>query len=221
MNECQRLDSASQFRFIEFLPRDPAASDAVIIYLHGSGERGGDLSLVKHYGLPALLATSEVSVNCSVLCPQLEAGANWDADRIAVFVEAMTTQVQKIALIGYSLGASGVCQVVSRYGPLVDVAVAIAGQAPKSAETKQSGTRLLSIQGELDPWPDTSSFVESVNASGGWAQSITLDGKAHFISEDALFNPILIALLRNVSIELVSLTSRSPMCIPISTPMTP
>ncbi len=209
MIEHQRIEPTSEFRFIEYLACDMPVFSAVLIYLHGSGERGDDLSLVKRYGLPSLLARSEVSVNCSVLFPQLETGANWEADRVARFIEAATTKTQKTALIGYSLGASGVCEVVSRYGPLVDVAVAIAGQAPERVEATQIGTKFFAIQGELDPWPSTSSFVASITAAGGVAQSATLDGKGHYISEDALFQPEFCAMLRYAGIEIETLASRT------------
>lgn len=207
MIEHQRIEPISGFRYIEYLPPDKPVSSAVLIYLHGSGERGDDLSLVKRYGLPSLLARAEVSVNCPVLCPQLEAGANWVSDRIARFIEAATTKTQKTALVGYSLGASGVCEAISRYGPLVDVAVAIAGQAPDCVESIQRGTKFFAIQGEMDPWPSTSSFVSSITAADGVAQSATLNGKGHYISEDALFHPELSAMLRYAGIEIEVLAS--------------
>ena len=67
--EHQRRDSTSGFHFIAYQMRDKPVSGAVLIYMHGSGERGDDLALVKRYGLPALLARSEVAVNRTVLCP--------------------------------------------------------------------------------------------------------------------------------------------------------
>lgn len=209
MFEHQRMEPTSGFRYIEYLAPDRQVSSAVLIFLHGSGERGDDITLVKRYGLPSLLTRAEVSVNCSVLCPQLEAGANWEADRIARFIEAATTKTQKTALVGYSLGASGVCEAISRYGPLVDVAVAIAGQAPDSAEATQSGTRFLAIQGELDPWPRTSSFVASITAADGVALSATLHGKGHYISEDALLHPELSAMLHYAGIKIEVIASRA------------
>ncbi len=172
MVEHQGLDRATGFRFLEYRPRETPEVEAVVVYLHGSGERGDDLSLVKRYGLPALLARSEVSVNCAVVCPQLEAGAEWGADRVARFIEATTQHPHKTVLIGYSLGGSGVCEVVSRRGPLVKLAVAIAGQAPRYAQAIQSGVNFFAIQGALDPWPCTSSFVASINALGGATQTV-------------------------------------------------
>ncbi len=201
-NHC--LDPASGFRFLEFLPRVPQKTQALVIYLHGSGERGDDLSIVKRYGLPALLARSQVSVNCPVVCPQLEAGAEWDADRVALFVKAMFKQPTQTALVGYSLGGSGVCALVSCYGPLVNLAVAIAGQAPQTVDAMQSGLEFLAMQGELDPWPRTRSFTESINASGGVAHSVILEGKGHYISEEAISHSALVSLLCKAGIEMAA-----------------
>lgn len=209
MIEHQRQDPASGFRFVEYRTRDKPVSGAVLVYLHGSGERGADVSWVKRYGLPALLDRSQVSVNCTVMCPQLEADAIWEAARVARFITALTASVQKVVLMGFSLGGSGVCEVVSRYGPLVDAAVAIAGQAPNSVQVAQQGTRFFAIQGELDPWPCTSDFVASVNASGGVAHGVTLQGKGHYISEDALFHPELGAVLCYAGIAIQALGDRA------------
>ena len=202
MKEHHRQDPVTGLHFLEFLPVANHRTSAVVIWLHGIGERGSDLSLVKRYGLPALLDRSEASVNCSVICPQLEANADWEPDRVASFIEATSNQGSQIALIGYSLGGSGVCELVSRYGPVADVAVAISGQAPQRAESTQVGVKFIANQGDLDPWPFTTSFVESVNTMGGRAQGVTLTEKGHYISEEALFHPSLLSLLRVAGIEL-------------------
>ncbi|MES2947832.1 MAG: hypothetical protein V4858_04740 [Pseudomonadota bacterium] len=218
MLEHHRLDPTSGFRFLEFLPHDALGANAVVIYLHGSGERGSDLSWVKRYGLPALLARSEVSVNCPVMCPQLEAEAEWNADRLALLIKATTTASQQLVLIGYSLGGSGVCQFVGRLGPLVNVAVAIAGQAPHSVSVAQAGLEFLAIQGEQDPWPCTAGFVESINGSGGVAHSVALVGKGHYISEEALFHPGLTLLLKKAGVEIAM---RQPVPGPGAGPLAP
>lgn len=201
MKEHHRQDSASGFQFIEFVPRIARTTDAVLIYLHGSGERGSDISRVKRYGLPALLDKSETSVNCPVICPQLGPDADWAPDRVAMFIKTVSAHRRQKVLMGYSLGGSGVCEVIGRNGPVVDVAIAISGQAPRCAKVNQYGVKFLAIQGELDPWPCTGSFVESINTLGGAAQTVKLSGKGHYISEEALFHPNVLALLHSVGIR--------------------
>ena len=93
---------------------------------------------------------------------------------------------------------------VGRYGPFVPAAVAIAGQAPAKVQVNQRGMKLVAIQGELDTWPDTREFLASVTAAGGETIDISLPGKGHYISEEAIFHPAVIATLRSAGIEVTA-----------------
>lgn len=201
MRAVHRQAFGNGFRYIEFLPQIARARETVLIYLHGIGERGSDPNLVKCFGLPAMIDRRSVSTNCSVICPQLEREDHWPPQQVASFIEDLKQRVENVALVGYSLGASGVCSLISQYGKLVTLAVAIAGQAPNRAEVSQVGVSLLAIQGEVDPWPSTAAFVESVNAMGGVARSVVLRGQGHYISEEAILHPVCLSMLQSVGIE--------------------
>lgn len=192
----------SCFNYLRFAPEHCQASTPLIVYLHGAGERGSDLSLVTRYGLPALVANGSVLLNCSLVCPQLEANGVWDAERIQQFLKAVSVDPQKTALVGYSLGASGVCAAIGQYGCLAATTIAIAGQAHAELVTaNQVGTQFLAIQGELDTWARTRAFVSRVLALGGEAQSVTLQGMGHYVSEDAVFHQSVVGALARIGIE--------------------
>lgn len=193
----------SGFHFQELAPASNASSDVAIVHLHGSGERGSDLESVTRYGLPAAVLQGRAWVDCPVLCPQLEAQAEWDPGRVASFVGSARQRYSGIVLIGYSLGASGVCQTVARLGAVARLHIAIAGQAPDRASAAQEGVRFLAIQGELDPWPGTDGLVCSINEQGGHARSVVLAGAGHFVSETALAHPVSVATLQEAGVELV------------------
>lgn len=191
----ERETQGGAFRSLEFTPREVGESASTLIYLHGSGERGEDLSLVKRYGLPALLASGSACTNCTVICPQLEPGQEWLPDRLFEFIAATKERYSQVALVGYSLGGHGVCEVVGQYGPVASLAVAFAGRKRSRATASQAGVTFLSIQGELDVWPRMAGFVQSVSALGGTAHEVTLPGQGHYIAEQALWHPLLQALL--------------------------
>jgi predicted esterase len=195
-------DSLSGFHVLELVPSTGASSDVAIVHLHGSGERGSDLEMVTRYGLPAAAREGRAQVSCPVVCPQLEAEGEWDPERIVSFVGSARQRFPSIVLIGYSLGASGVCETVARHGAVARLHIAIAGQAPERASAAQSGVQFLAIQGELDPWPSTSGLVSSINALGGEAQSVTLPAAGHFVSEVAIAHPISMALLKAAGVEI-------------------
>ena len=203
MQEDPPCEPISGFPFVEIPAARSNPSDVVIVHLHGIGERGDDLRLVTRFGLPAAVREGRALVNCPVLCPQLEADAQWDADRVASFVRSAGRRFAGVVLIGYSLGGSGVCQAVARFGELARLHVAIAGQGPERAGADQAGVRFLAIQGELDPWPCTDGLVSSINEQGGRARSVVLAGAGHFVSETALAHPVSVAMLQEAGVELV------------------
>jgi predicted esterase len=192
----------SGLHFQELAPPVSATSGVAIVHLHGSGERGSDLALVTRYGLPAAVREGRAQVSCPILCPQLEADADWDPARIASFVGSVRQRFSSVVLIGYSLGASGVCQLVAERGAVARLHIAIAGQAPERASAAQEGVQFLAIQGELDEWPRTKGLVSSINALGGEARSVTLSGAGHFVSEEAIAHPVSVALLRAAGVEI-------------------
>ena len=49
------------------------AAYPLVIFLHGVGERGDDLELVKKYGLPYYLETGEVQLPAYIAVPQCPA----------------------------------------------------------------------------------------------------------------------------------------------------
>jgi len=195
-------ESTSGFCFLQLRPTQNSQPNVAIVYLHGSGERGEDLSLVTKYGLPAAASEGRAFSNCSILCPQLEAGAEWAPGRIADFVRWVKLSHENVALVGYSWGASGVCAVVSQFGAIASAFVAIAGRAPPTVVASQQGVQFLAIQGELDAWPNIDHFVPIINEQGGRATSVKLKGLAHYISEEAIAHPACTSILGSIGITI-------------------
>ena len=195
-------DHEAGFRFLSFPAAVVSANEAAIVYLHGAGERGHDLSSIMRYGLPAMLSEQRAITNCTVFCPQLEADQVWQPEKVARFIRFVRATSKSVSLLGFSLGGSGVCNLVATHGPVVEFAMAMAGQGPSCIEANQAGVRLLAIQGELDPWPDTGSFLECVRSAGGHAVDVRLGGQGHFISETALSHPVAVEMLRTAGVSI-------------------
>lgn len=201
------FDTGSGFHFLKFDALDKARSDTAIVYLHGAGERGSDLSLLTRFGLPAMLAEGRASTHGAVYCPQLEENGTWSAERVVRFLRFVQAHHDSVVLIGYSLGASGVCNVVAEFGAVVPLAIAIAGQAPGQVSglvhAEQAGVCLLAIQGDLDTWPDTGTFMAHIRAAGAQAVEVVMPGHGHYISEEALAHPTTVAMLREAGVRIM------------------
>jgi hypothetical protein len=195
MRELIGFVSAGAFKCLEFSPEAGGDADRAMVYLHGAGERGDNVQALKAFGLPMLLGTAAARVDCTVLCPLLEADRAWDSDRVAVFVAGVKETFSRVALIGYSLGGEGVCNLLAHHGFVVDVAVAIAARGGADVTAPQAGVLALTISGELDALANTTEFLKGVRAKGGISHELVLPGHCHFISEIALEDPLCRALL--------------------------
>jgi predicted esterase len=188
------------FRLLTF-PQKPCLKSArCMVWLHGIGERGDDLSLVAKYGLPAALKEGRLTVNADVICPQLEAGLTWPAERLASLLGELRKQYEVSALLGYSLGADGVCELLAQLGSQASIHIAIAPAAVVPIVASQAATKFLAISGEDDPWLDADAFLLAVRASGGEADRAVMQGEGHYISESALTHPKFVAALASIGI---------------------
>jgi predicted esterase len=175
------------FECLPFGPDDP--SRPVVVWFHGIGERGDDHKLVTRYGLPGALVEHRVTTNATVVCAQLESDAEWQPARVQRLLSELKTRFHCVAVVGFSLGGQGVCDVLGKYGAVADLNVAIAGRAAALPRVDQRNVRFLAIPGELDPWPQVQAFVESDCTLNGEELDIILVGQGHFISESAFQHP--------------------------------
>ncbi len=84
----------------------------LILFLHGRGERGDDLSLVKLYGLPALLAQG-ISLPALVAAPQCPAESDWEEQTpaLSALLDDLSAHEpvdrSRVYLTGLSMGGRG------------------------------------------------------------------------------------------------------------------
>ena len=189
MNRTFTASQYGDFPCLMFSQAPPIRATAAMVWLHGIGERGNHLPLVAKYGLPAALIENRLSVNADVICPQLEADREWEPRRIQALLFSLRASYQHLALVGFSLGGMGVCELLGELGPHADVHVAIAPRVRHAATAPQEGTRLLLLAGEHDQCDTTPPFLHDLAALGALVEHAILPGEGHFISESALKHP--------------------------------
>ena len=81
----------------------------LVLFLHGSGERGSDLSLLARQGLPKLAAEHDLPF--LLAAPQLPEGEVWSADTLKALLDELEATLRvdpdRIYLTGLSMGAFG------------------------------------------------------------------------------------------------------------------
>lgn len=105
-------------RHLVYLPPgyddDPVHPWPLILFLHGSGERGNELDRVKVNGLARELAAGR-EVPAIVLSPQCPAGARWDGELMVAALDALLDDAlsryrvdpRRVYLTGLSMGGFG------------------------------------------------------------------------------------------------------------------
>lgn len=88
----------------------PAAGWPLVLFLHGSGERGQDLERVRLHGLPRELDQGR-ELPAFVLAPQCPEGSGWDTGALAALLDRVEaefpTDPQRVLLTGLSMGGYG------------------------------------------------------------------------------------------------------------------
>lgn len=85
----------------------------LIIFLHGSGERGTDLDLIKKWGLPKFLDAGEVALPAYVAAPQCPEGIRWGncinalEEMLDELLANHPIDADRVLLAGFSMGGAG------------------------------------------------------------------------------------------------------------------
>lgn len=104
----------SATRYLVRLPRGYGEQEAklwpVLLFLHGSGERGEDLTRVLSQGLPAQIA-ADLELPAIVVAPQLRSGESWHPQTVARVLDQVErdwrVDTGRVALTGLSMGGMG------------------------------------------------------------------------------------------------------------------
>jgi predicted peptidase len=103
-------------RYLLFLPSDYGRSKKrwpLILFLHGSGERGSDLDALKRHGLPKIVATSP-EFPFIVVSPQCPSEGWWSTDELIALLDEVEKKHRvdrrRIYVTGLSMGGFGTWQ---------------------------------------------------------------------------------------------------------------
>jgi predicted peptidase len=121
----------TQVRYLLYLPAAYETAPEpwpMILFLHGDGERGEDLALVKREGLPRLLEHNR-DFHFVVVAPQCRRREKWSADRLDRFldhaVETYRVDPRRIYATGLSTGAVASLALAARRPDRIAAAVAV------------------------------------------------------------------------------------------------
>lgn len=128
------LPSGEVVRFWQYVPPDVESPTPLVLFLHGGGESGDEIEVVKKHGPPALIENGQ-DFPAIILSPQLpDRRGFWDEDLLARFLQAYIARnaidPTRIYLTGLSRGGYGAWRLAIENPELFAGMVVISGAAP-------------------------------------------------------------------------------------------
>ncbi len=129
-----------EIKYLLYKPKDydEARPSPLLIFLHGAGERGDDLELVKIHGPPKLIEAG-VDLPMIVASPQLALNEWWSPATVVWLLKDIQNRLnvdpKRVYLTGLSMGGYGTWETSSKYPSLFAAIVPICGRGdPAMAE---------------------------------------------------------------------------------------
>ena len=137
------LNNGADMPYLLYLPDDYDADQQkvwpFILFLHGSGEGGHDIELVRLYGLPHQI-DAQPDFPCIVLSPQCPLDVRWpeQSDKVIELLDAILSDLRvdhsRIYLTGLSMGGEGSWHLGSLHPERFAAVLPICGRTPPQAE---------------------------------------------------------------------------------------
>jgi predicted peptidase len=162
--------------YLLYLPLDygkePEKKWPLIVFLHGSGERGNDLNAVKIHGPPKVVEKRYLPF--VILSPQCPAGEWWRPESVMALTDEIIAKYKcdpdRVYLTGLSMGGFGVWETAIRYPDRFAAIAPICGGGNPFRAPELKNVPVWAFHGELDravPISQTAHMVAVLKQAGG------------------------------------------------------
>ncbi len=162
-------------KYLVYLPQgyDDKAAWPLALFLHGSGERGDDLAMVKKHGLPKLIEAGR-QFPFIVVSPQCPNGHSWEPYELSALLdeigEKYKVDADRIYVTGLSMGGFGTWALAAHSPNRFAAIVPICGGGDPSRTKRIAHIPAWVFHGAKDPTVPlemSQKMVESLKKNGG------------------------------------------------------
>jgi predicted peptidase len=173
----------------------------MLLFLHGAGERGEDLNLVRAHGPPRLVARGR-DLPFLLVSPQCPTDRWWDNDVLAALLEDVIANhpvdTDRIYLTGISMGGFGTWSLATAYPQRFAAIIPICGGGSPYLADRLKSVPVWAFHGAQDevvPLYESQRMVDAVLKSGGRARLTIYPEAAHDAWTQTYANPEIYAWL--------------------------
>ncbi len=189
------------YHFQLFLPRsyraDGQESYPLLIFLHGSGERGDDINAVKVHG-PPKIADQNPDFPFILISPQLPAEEDWDLAKLDAIVDQVSATYavdpSRVYLTGLSLGGIAAWRWAAEEPKRFAAVAPVAGDGDPATACAIKDIPIWAFHGDRDDVvvPEGSFFMQrAIRACGGSARLTIYPNWGHNAWDPAYDDPAL------------------------------
>lgn len=172
----KKITETVTVKFWLFLPEgyEAAKDDAsakkwpLLLFLHGSGERGNDLDKVKVHGPPKIVAADASKIPMIVISPQCQSDRRWSPSQLVQLVDQVAAKYnadsKRLYITGLSMGGYGTWNILADYPGKFAAAIPICGGGDPKLVDKMKGTPIWVFHGAKDQAVKLERSEEMVNA---------------------------------------------------------
>lgn len=180
-------DRPTTVRFWLFIPKqyDSSKPMPLMLFLHGAGERGDDLEMVKRWGPPKLVK-DRPDFPFIVISPQCPAKQWWRTDEILPLIEHIVDELEvdtsRIYVTGLSMGGFGTWSLLAEKPDLFAAAVPICGGGDVKKVDRFKHVPIWVFHGDKDevvPPEKSRELVEALRECGAPVKYTEYEGVDH------------------------------------------
>lgn len=166
----------------------------LLVFLHGGGERGEDIGLVRAQGLPKLIDAG-MDVPLIVVAPQCRKG-RWDPEMLNDLMVQVESRYRvdrdRIYVTGLSIGGTGTWELAARHPDRVAAIAPICGESDPRWAERLKGVPAWAFHGANDvviPLSTSETMVQATDAAGGEARLTVYPQGEHNCWDEAYQDP--------------------------------
>jgi len=199
MAQQTEMTSVSKIKYLLYVPdmKAPVAGFPLLLFLHGSGERGDDLELVKKHGPPSFLDDT-TNFQFMVISPQCPEGETWSPPRLAGLIRELTSiamvDKSRIYVSGLSMGGQGTWDFAMAYPNTVAAIAPICGKGDPTQACVLKDIPIWVFHGAKDevvPNSFSDEMVEALNDCDAYVKYTLYPDVDHFSWVPAYKDPAL------------------------------
>ena len=173
--------------YMLYLPEGAKENLPLLVYLHGAGERGENLTHLTRHAIPKMLSEGR-EFEAIVLCPQCPAAFVWNnvVREVKQLIDEVVSEFEiksdRICITGSSMGGYGTWEMGLTYSNFFAAIAPVCGGAMPWRAGNLRTTSVKTWHGDADDTVvlvNSQLMVDAVNQHGGNAELIVLKGLGH------------------------------------------